>query len=587
MRNRVRLRDVESIAQELAEEIVHSTPVTVATVALWDHPGSALAVKGVSSPRSVREAPPVGQRYSFLHSRWHRVVLERQEPVLLEEGRRLTGEDQDEWVGWGLAQGLDRGFRSVYLLPMKIGDTVVGVLDLREMRDREREPFSPDRQGRIRATLDEFLAGSAHAWEAVRLRSQVHAMSSLFRLAEDMRQARSYENVLACSVRELAEWLGTRTWGVLFKVGRTGMMALVAREGFDVPLTEEDGQQLLLCLARGTDGVSLPIGVTDVSADSLDPVRTLAPQDAKWTRLTVPLMNDMDLVGILCFYVHDELHLSEWDAEAFRRRGEMVVLGMSLAAGLLERQSRQSLEQAARELATEHQRTVVGEVLRGVLDMLPAGLQERVNRLRSTKRVQTEVDAGLVGQSLGELVARESAAMISELLSRVVSDDRTLRTMPINAVLGHAIEIARTRWIDSSDREAKVELTFEPSREYLVVETSLELVGAVLHLIENAVEAMPNGGRVELRTWRDDEHVLIAIRDDGAGVPEHQRGTVFAPLYTTKGKPHLGLGLSVVRSVVGRHGGSVTFAPSNLGSELQIRLPASKGAIGAVPAQEA
>jgi signal transduction histidine kinase len=101
-------------------------------------------------------------------------------------------------------------------------------------------------------------------------------------------------------------------------------------------------------------------------------------------------------------------------------------------------------------------------------------------------------------------------------------------------------------------------------------------VGAIVHAIENAVEAMPEGGRVRLRTARDNGNVSITVEDSGDGAAKELPQDAFAPLVSTKDRPHLGLGLPVIRSLVSRHGGSVSLTRGGGGTVLEIKLPAVK-----------
>jgi PAS domain S-box-containing protein len=78
------------------------------------------------------------------------------------------------------------------------------------------------------------------------------------------------------------------------------------------------------------------------------------------------------------------------------------------------------------------------------------------------------------------------------------------------------------------------------------------------NLLRNAVEAMPDGGRLSVSVHNDDRKVFLEISDTGVGIPEESRENVFWPLYTTK-VGGLGLGLSFCRKAVEAYGGTINF----------------------------
>lgn len=106
----------------------------------------------------------------------------------------------------------------------------------------------------------------------------------------------------------------------------------------------------------------------------------------------------------------------------------------------------------------------------------------------------------------------------------------------------------------------------------------------LLNLIVNAVEAMPHGGQLEIRTAWDTAagQIRIQIRDEGLGIPEEIRGRIFDPFFTTK-EQGTGVGLSIVYTMVREHGGEVELeSAEGGGTTFEITLPI-KGRSGHAP----
>jgi signal transduction histidine kinase len=97
---------------------------------------------------------------------------------------------------------------------------------------------------------------------------------------------------------------------------------------------------------------------------------------------------------------------------------------------------------------------------------------------------------------------------------------------------------------------------------------------ALLNLVQNAMDAMPQGGRLTLCGKRYTTHVQLEIRDSGSGIPAANMRRIFEPLYTTK-PGGTGLGLYIVQEIVAAHDGRVTVqSQEGHGSTFIITLPA-------------
>lgn len=93
------------------------------------------------------------------------------------------------------------------------------------------------------------------------------------------------------------------------------------------------------------------------------------------------------------------------------------------------------------------------------------------------------------------------------------------------------------------------------------------------NLITNALQAMPEGGRLTIRASKNEEAALISVEDTGVGIPKENLSKLFQPLFTTKSKGQ-GLGLAACKQLVQAHGGSITFeSDMGKGSTFTVKIP--------------
>ena len=98
------------------------------------------------------------------------------------------------------------------------------------------------------------------------------------------------------------------------------------------------------------------------------------------------------------------------------------------------------------------------------------------------------------------------------------------------------------------------------------------LITVFKNIIANAIEAMPQGGELELHVMQNEDHTTIDIKDTGTGISEAVLPQIFAPFFTTKER-HRGLGLSEAKNIIVAHKGALTVEQSTKGAAIRLTIP--------------
>lgn len=183
---------------------------------------------------------------------------------------------------------------------------------------------------------------------------------------------------------------------------------------------------------------------------------------------------------------------------------------------------------------------------------------------------------GALVSSMGQVCAiEESIGRVSDLVMAVKKfayDEKSpARELDVHdslqstlTILGHKLRI----------KHIKVEKRFDASPA--VIETRGSALGQVwTNLIDNAADASPAGGTIEISTWNEKEWLAVSVRDRGAGIPEDVRPRIFEAFFTTKPQGSgTGLGLEIVhRIVTQKFGGTIDVESQPGDTRFVVRLP--------------
>jgi len=153
------------------------------------------------------------------------------------------------------------------------------------------------------------------------------------------------------------------------------------------------------------------------------------------------------------------------------------------------------------------------------------------------------------------------------------SRERKMELAPtsINHCLRHVVDLAKYQL-----REGRIEVEYrlDPSEPFVMADP-FQLDQLFLNLMLNARQAMPDSGRLTLRTLRRDGQVVVEVQDTGVGIPDSMRERIFNPFVTTREVGEgTGLGLTVSDSIVTSHGGTLDVESTvGQGSVFRVSFP--------------
>jgi PAS domain S-box-containing protein len=178
-----------------------------------------------------------------------------------------------------------------------------------------------------------------------------------------------------------------------------------------------------------------------------------------------------------------------------------------------------------------------------------------------------------------EKVAKDSAQTVRRLqdFTRKRAHQELFK-VDVNSIIKDSIEITKPKWKDEVQSGGiHIEMASNLGEIPSVLGNASELREVITNLIFNAVEAMPEGGKIEIKAFQKKKKVYIQISDTGIGIPEEIRKKIFEPFFTTKPFTNTGLGLSMSYGIIKRFEGEIEVESKvGDGTVFRIILPAGE-----------
>jgi signal transduction histidine kinase len=188
-------------------------------------------------------------------------------------------------------------------------------------------------------------------------------------------------------------------------------------------------------------------------------------------------------------------------------------------------------------------------------------------------------DTATVAECLRTILtaARDASQVVSRLREfyRPREAGEEFAPVMLNKLLEEVAALTQPKWKTQPLAAGRtINLVFELTRVPPALGNGAELREVVTNLIFNAVDAMPNGGNITLRTRREETQAIFEVADSGLGMTPEVRRRCLDPYFSTKGRQGTGLGLSMVFGIIKRHDGVLEIdSTPGKGTTFRVRLP--------------
>jgi signal transduction histidine kinase/integral membrane sensor domain MASE1/ActR/RegA family two-component response regulator len=425
---------------------------------------------------------------------------------------------------------------------------------------------------------------------AERQRAAVHATASL--LAASTPLARLGDEVLRAVCRKL-EWDVGVLWGVDRSEGMLRCLGVWCRPGLDardfIDMKRSHAFARGVGLAGRVWAAGEPVWIPDIARDTNFSRAALAVRSGLHAGFGFPIAIGGRVEGVIEFFNRDVQEPDESLLQVMRTMG--VQLGQYLERGRAE----EALERSQRELAERVEELAESDRRKNeFLAMLAHELRNPLAPIAAA----AEILGGADGADLEVVRARQIldrqvqhlVKLIDDLLdvSRINRRKITLDLAEVSlaTVVEHALEVSRG-WIEARGHALEIALPDEP----VVLNADLtRLAQALANLLNNAAKFTEPGGRIELDARFDADVLAIRVRDDGIGIEPKLLPHIFDLFFQSSTTPDrayggLGIGLTLVRTLIEMHGGEVSARSEGIGcgSEFSIILPARRGTRAPAP----
>jgi PAS domain S-box-containing protein len=296
-----------------------------------------------------------------------------------------------------------------------------------------------------------------------------------------------------------------------------------------------------------------------------------------------PLAVESKIFGVVVAARRGVGQFSSTDCEFLRQVSEHLALALHQA------DLYRALQRAYDDLRQTQQSVMQQERLRA-LGQMASGIAHDINNALAPAALYVQMllerDPTLSSDAKGYLdIVQRAIDDVAQTVARMREFSRRrepqllLAALDLNRVIQQVIELTRARWNTMpQERGVVIQLQTDLAADLPpLAGLESEIRDAVTNLILNAVDAMPHGGILTLRTVAvAPDRVQVEVADTGVGMDETTRARCLEPFFTTKGERGTGLGLAMVYGMVERHNGELQIdSEPGKGTRVRLQFPAA------------
>lgn len=460
---------------------------------------------------------------------------------------------------------LEREIRSELAVPLEVGGELRGVINVDSART---DAFTADDEQLLRDLSLQAAQVIQNTWLYEQIRHKARLFESLISVSQTINSTLNLDEALRVITREACQLMRGKLCSLMMLDSSGNFLELRASYGASDAYINKPRLDLDESLLGAVIRRKKPLQIENVQISSRYQHIEIARQEGLVSLLSVPLLFSARIIGTLNVYTPEQHVFSNEEIRILAALAELSGIAIAKASLYerivdIEEQLRQNEKLSAigllaAEVAHEIRNPLT--VIKMLFHSLDLKFADDDARARDMEVIHERMD------HLNKIV--------QQILQFARNADPTLQPTKINSVIEDLALLVRHKLSNQ-----KIEFTLELAPELPEIPAdSAQLSQALLNLVLNAVEAMPDGGRLKLKTSlhlsSKREQIQIEVSDSGRGLTPEQQKLAFRNLLNSTHKGGTGLGLAIVGKIIQSHQGEITAqSRPGAGTTIRIRLP--------------